>query len=506
MLEDSLKKIAGGGFIIFIGTLFSLLLQFFYRLIIIRNVSQYEYGLFSLGLVIVSILLTFSLLGLEFGVSRFIGFYRGHQDDQKITSIIASSIKISVISGIFFMLILWASSPLLSSILHDGSLKNIFSIFAISLPFSAFIQVMISVYLGLERVMPKVIINNLQFVLLIIGFYIVRALDLPFMSIIYAYSIAIFFTFLALAFYSKKIFRLARKRTKTKMMTKKLLLFSLPLLGQNLFSALIVWTDTLMLGFFKNPETVGLYNSAIPLAHLIPIMLTSTGFIFIPIFSQLYARGLLDEMRKVYVTITKWLFSSSMIIILFVLLFPGNLISFFYGEGYIAAATALKILAIGFIIHILSGPNGLSLVVIGKTKQLLITSFAGCVLNIILNILFIPRWGIIGAATASTITLIAINIINLSILYYFSKIHILNRRHLLPPILFTVLVVVLYYFFSSIDFSIIYSLVVVIFLFVLYIFLMYLSKSFNQDDNIIISLIESKLKVNLNFLRKVING
>jgi len=51
-------------------------------------------------------------------------------------------------------------------------------------------------------------------------------------------------------------------------MTKKLLSFSVPLLAVSMLMMVMSWTDTLMLGYFKSPDVVGLYNAALPLANL----------------------------------------------------------------------------------------------------------------------------------------------------------------------------------------------------------------------------------------------
>ena len=46
-----------------------------------------------------------------------------------------------------------------------------------------------------------------------------------------------------------------------------------------------------MLGYYKTSEVVGLYNSASPLAKLLPIFLNSAGFIYPPLATALYAQG-----------------------------------------------------------------------------------------------------------------------------------------------------------------------------------------------------------------------
>ena len=51
--------------------------------------------------------------------------------------------------------------------------------------------------------------------------------------------------------------------------TKELVFFSLPLLGSAIMITIVMYVDTLMLGYFKTTEIVGLYNAAHPLARFI---------------------------------------------------------------------------------------------------------------------------------------------------------------------------------------------------------------------------------------------
>jgi O-antigen/teichoic acid export membrane protein len=70
-----LKKahaVAKGTGIVFIGTIIGTLLGFVSRIIIVRYITQTEYGIFSLALVLMSIFVTISMLGLQQGSTRYI--------------------------------------------------------------------------------------------------------------------------------------------------------------------------------------------------------------------------------------------------------------------------------------------------------------------------------------------------------------------------------------------------------------------------------------------------
>ena len=78
--DKSLQKIAKGASLVFIGLLGTLLPVFIHKLIIIRNWTEDEYGIFSIAGTILVLISTISTLGLSFGVSRSIAYVRGKNE------------------------------------------------------------------------------------------------------------------------------------------------------------------------------------------------------------------------------------------------------------------------------------------------------------------------------------------------------------------------------------------------------------------------------------------
>ena len=94
----------------------------------------------------------------------------------------------------------------------------------------------------------------------------------------------------------------------------------------------------------------------------------------------------------------------------------GNLSSWFLGEGYDNVPLLMMIMSIRFITSGFSEVLGTQMfIVIGKEKYPLIASFAAVIINIPLNILFIPLLGAIGAAISTAISEVILS----SILIFF---------------------------------------------------------------------------------------
>ena len=92
--NESLQKIARGTGIVIIGTIVGMFFSFVGRIVVVRYISQSEYGIYSLAIVLISIFVTISSLGLTSGSTRYIAYYRGTKEERKIRGAVSSSIKI----------------------------------------------------------------------------------------------------------------------------------------------------------------------------------------------------------------------------------------------------------------------------------------------------------------------------------------------------------------------------------------------------------------------------
>jgi len=507
----SLQKIAKGSGYIFLGIIISLVFSFFGRILLIRIVTPQEYGIYSLSLVIVSISTTIAIMGFNEGVTRYVSYYRGKNEKKKISSVIISSLLIQLYTGIVISFFLYILAEYLSvAIFHDISLLNPLRIFAFSIPFMVMINLFISIFRGFDNVKPKIIFQDFfRTFFLILLLLIIIFLNLDFIWIIISYTVSIIITFIILLLYflkynNKKSYLIRRILFKRNLpIAKKLILFSLPLLGFATLNMVMDWTDTIMIGFYKSSEMVGLYNGAIPLVQLIKSGLIAAGFIFVPVASNMIAKDQFLELGRIYQLVTKWIFSLTIPFATIFIVYPNIILTFLMGQSYGAADTVLRIITIGYLIHIILGLNGMSLMVFGKTKYLMLASLVGAIINIILNIFLIPVYSIIGAAIASLVAYATINILNSYKLYKISSIHPLTKKYL-KPLLISIFLLMIIFIIGKIITVTFWILILLFVIYItLYIILIILTKSLEREDIEMVKTIELKLGINLNFIKRL---
>jgi O-antigen/teichoic acid export membrane protein len=510
VISKSLQKVAKSSSIVFIGSMLSLIPLFLARIIITRVWTKSDYGLYSLAIAILSISMVVSTLGLIQGVSRNIAYARGKKEYSKISNLISASIWFSLITSIFISSVLFLFSEQISlKIFHEPALITPLKIFALAVPFTALINIYVSIFRGFDQIKPYVYFQQILLrVLFPIFFLVVVILNLPFVYIFIAHTTSIFITLIVLIIYSVRkahTFAFFSLKFIRSTVSKDLLIFSLPLLLSAILSSLLHITDTLMLGSLKNTAQVGLYNAALPSAHFISFPLAALLMIYIPVFTGLYAKNKHGEIRRNYMILTKWLCSATLPLFAVLFLYPEQSLTFLFGSTYASSADALRILSLGFMLNNLVGPCGASLVGIGKSRFVMYASLSMVILNFTLNATLIPYFAIIGAAVATMTSSISINIIQSLKLY--SLIGAISiSKNLVKPLVVSLALFGLFYLILQ-DFINIRPwmvLIILVFFYLIFIVSVLITKSLDQEDLKMLQILEAKTGRKSKILRRLI--
>ena len=171
-----------------------------------------------------------------------------------------------------------------------------------------------------------------------------------------------------------------------------------------------------MIGIFKAEVEVGIYNVALKLAMTTGIVLASVNSIVAPKLSETFNNYKVDEFQKLIKQSTRIIFFSTLPILIILFLLPEFLLSFFGAEFTIAKNTLL-ILLVGQVGNAMSGSVGYILQMTGNEKLFQNILTLALLLNIVLNFLLIPKYGIIGAAIASSMSLVFWNLTSVFFIY-----------------------------------------------------------------------------------------
>ena len=506
IVNESLRKAAKGTAIAFVGMLIYMLLEFITRVIIARNTIQSDYGVFSIGFVLLNFFVIASCLGLQGGVPRYIAYFRGKGESEKVKGVIYSALQLSLIASLFCFVLFFFSSDFLTTLFHLQQ-SSILKIFALAVPFFVAIEILASIFLGFDRVHERVYFRDIFMNVLKVAFVALAiAIGCSFSQIIHAYVLSIVIAAIAFIIYAVKRLPIVGE---TGGVRKDLILFSLPLLLTYVLTMIILQIDTLMLGYFKTTDIVGLYNAAHPISILIPTFLISLTLVFVPIMSQLYSKNLMEEIRRDYKILTKWVFSATFPLFLIIFLFPEAVLNVFFGSAYVQTSVVLtlQILAFGMLIPVFLGPNAATLVIIGKTKLNMIDDLIGVIMNISLNLFLIPTLGIVGAAIASAISIGVMSALKAAQILKMHKIHPFARNYLKPVAASTVFIFFIYglvaNFFSTSSVTIWMLILFALLFLIVYGVCLVITRSFDKEDIMMLQELEKAAGINAGCVQRI---
>jgi O-antigen/teichoic acid export membrane protein len=506
IINPSLKTAVKGTATVFVGMVISILLWFTTKILIIRNTTKEELGIYSLVVAIVGICSLAATLGLQEGIARYAPIYLGEGNREDAEAAARDSINLSIISSLSVFILLYFFSGLISRyIFYKPALEYPLKIMSFFIPFSVLANVRTGILRGFNVTQAKVYadIGQPLFFLLFLGLFFF--FHLSFIGIMWAYVFAMALVFIFMSLYCVKKTALHPFSIKGGGKGRELLKFSLPLIVVALLGIVLSTADTLMLGRYVKVEDVGIYNVSTSLAKLMVFPLSAFGFVFMPLAGSMYSRNEIPELKRTYQVLTKWIFAATLPIFFILFFFPEMTITFLFSGGFIGAAPPLRILLVGFLLKIFVGVNGLLMMVMGMSKMLMKLSIFGTLFNILLNYIFIKHlgYGIAGAASASLLSTIIMSIMVLVILYRKSKIHPFTSSYIKPVIGTAFIGIVLYVIAKSLPLY--FWMMPLYFIAFLggYVVSLRVTKSLVAEDVMLLNAILEKMGVNTGLVQKI---
>ena len=108
------------------------------------------------------------------------------------------------------------------------------------------------------------------------------------------------------------------------------------------------------------------------------------------------------QKAQYYVDVVTWI---SIFLSVFTSIFSFYLVRYTFGSEYISAIPVLQILSFKAILSALQNSSGQLIIVDGKQKWAVLRNVFGLVMCVVGNYILIPRYGIVGSAWATLITL-----------------------------------------------------------------------------------------------------
>jgi O-antigen/teichoic acid export membrane protein len=411
--QDVLLAAKGSG-IAFIGNMLASASRFAFGVVLARFLGAELLGQYNLSLTVAKVVGALALLGLSAGMARYIPIAVNRKDDSFLWGVIQTGVGLPFLiglilaSGVFLL-----SDPLSVRLFDHPDLAPLLRLASLSIPLTALISILAAITQGFKRMEYKVYSQDITLNLskLILSVVLI-GIGLSVVGAMFAHILASALTLVLLFYFVHRLFSLNRALHTAKRKTGEMLRFTLPLYLSGLLGEFSGSLETFILGMLGVMSGVGIYTSALRLSGIGGMFHQSLQRIAIPMISDLHSQGRLDQLGRVYQTTTKWGMTFNLPIFVSIAIFAKPLLAIF-GEDFISGATGLTILAFATLFNASTGPCGSVVTMIGRSKLTLANSIVYLVVNVGLDVLLIPRWGMIGAALAVTLTGVLINTLRL---------------------------------------------------------------------------------------------
>ena len=370
-----------------------------------RILGATEYGKFTFALAFVSLFVVFSDFGLSHTITR--EFSGSKEREREFSSILSLRFFLSL--GALFLIVLGSFF-----ITDKSEMRSLIWILASFSLINGFSEIIFAFFRARQRMEYESWATIVQaFVVTVVGFFVL--FNFPSIkNLSYGYLFSAFVGLAAIiALFHSKVHSITLSFDK--LIWRKFLLMSWPLLLVGVFGTIYNSIDSVMMGYWGQITETGWYNAAYRIALIVIVPVGIIAANFYPVLSKLFK----ESREKLQII---WNYQMELMIMLAVPVVIGGhtlapkIIHFIYGQSFSPSILAFQILIGVTGLIFLSRPFEQILIASNQQKKILLVTFFGAVINIILNFILIPRFSLYGAAVATLITFLVV----LFLLFYFT--------------------------------------------------------------------------------------
>jgi stage V sporulation protein B len=441
-----------------------------------RFLGPENYGVYGIIISLMTIINVIQTSGIPQATSKYIS-EGGHETD----SVLKSSLTLQIILTFCAAMLLAILAPVFASLFHDPSLTPFIRLSALILPTYGIYSLYLGYYNGLHKFSRQALMITIYsiskliaVVILVVAIYLKGAI----LGFIVSPLIALIFGFHLPR--SNSIFPL-----------KKIFYFSIPLIAFAILSIIPLSLDLFFIkSLLNNNYLTGLYNATGNIAAIPYYGLSSFAMAIFPTVSKTIGQNLQHEVGELIMKILRYVLIILLPSIAFISANSSQILSLLYSSAYRSAGQALSVLIIGIGFLTLFNILGNSLNGSGRIYYSVAFSLLGVIATGLMCLFLIPKYGLLGAAVATSVGAFIACILALMSVYIIFGAHFPIKSFIKIFGSSTVIFLVC----NTFNFEGIYLLIGLVVSIIMYLFVLFLLKEITRKD---FELIKQLLPVNV---------
>ncbi len=391
---NTIQRIAKNTTLMFSSQVISYILLFFATIYTARYLGTEGFGILSLALAITGIYAIFADLGLNTFIVREVS---------KNTSISDKYLTNTFLMKIILALITFFITYLTVTIVnYSQEVSLAIYIILISMIFSSFTGILNSIFQAHEKMEYQSLSNILNGIIMfgIVLFAIYNNLGLLSFAIIYLISSIIILIYSFIVYLLK--FHISKFEVDLKFW-KPTITEAWPFGISGLFAMVFVWIDSFLLSIIIGNDSVGIYNAAYRLIMFLLFIPTILNMVMFPLMSKFFVSSE-NSLKKILRKYFKLMLIIAIPIGISTMILSDKIILLIFGSNYTGSIIALQILIWATVFIFLNSAYIQLLQSTNQQRSLMKIATVGMVVNILLNILLIPKFSYIGASAVTVLT------------------------------------------------------------------------------------------------------
>ncbi|MEH6552224.1 MAG: flippase [Pseudomonadales bacterium] len=179
--------------------------------------------------------------------------------------------------------------------------------------------------------------------------------------------------------------------------------------------------DIFLVNFFMSPVATGVYAISVLLVEKLWVLSSAISTVLLPRLAELSS----DEAKRKELTpvISRFVFVFTLLAGLIVFMLSKHLVMTIFGADYGGSISPLVLLIPGVVLLGVAKVWANDLAARGRPELNMYTSFVTLIINVVGNVVLIPRYGLSGAAVATTLSYAVCSVITLYFYLSLSKNH-----------------------------------------------------------------------------------
>lgn len=361
---------------------------FFITLALVRNLGPENYGVYSFVLVNVFLLSALFDFGMENTAIRF-----ANRDKEKTNPVFGLYFIVKSIILLLFIFTLIFGGKNILEIMHKPELIKYLPYFIMGFLGESLFFVNDTYLQCIQKFKLRAAINITRYIVMF-GFILVLILNktLLLKYTMFAFIIPVIFSLFFVPRYWTFISSFFKQRLSKKIMLE-MFHYEKWMFVLASVNGLLGKVDIYMLSFWATYSQLGIYSAAYNLLSIVSFLPYVFGKVMLPKMAETSREDLFD----MTIRIVKPILAISLLSLIIIPIFP-FLVPILFGHKYDSSIIVVQALTIATLISFILLPFEQSMYPLGKPKYTSALKFAQLILNIILNYIFIPKYGMIWAA------------------------------------------------------------------------------------------------------------